>query len=357
MRDTSARDCEVLFDVSVSGRMDRGWQMGVLHQRTRTIKHGPMMDVTCFPVWDTQTAQAAKSEARRERHRKAQEALNRKNARRRLVRLVNENFTDGDLIVTCEYALGKQPQEDDRAARDIRNYLKRIAYLRKKRGMEPMRYIYITEVTSSAKYGVRYHHHVIMNGGIGREEAEECWIRRHGGRCNAKRAQAGEKHLGGFACYLTQDKRTRTMEKDGKNQQEKAMRRSWNPSKNLVDPEKRASEADKKISIRKAQRIAETMEDFGNAREILEKLYPGYELLEIKARRSRWTAGVYIAAEMRRKVRKNEQTGGQRGKRHAGAYGGRGADTGHAMGKDESRKASGTESAVPHTQRRKQGKG
>ena len=106
MRDTSARDCEVLFDTSVEGRLSPGWRMGVLRQRTRTIRHGPMMDVSCFPVWDTRTAQAAKNEARRERHKRAQEALNRKNARRRLVRLVNENFAAGDLIITCEYALG-----------------------------------------------------------------------------------------------------------------------------------------------------------------------------------------------------------------------------------------------------------
>ena len=306
MRDTSARDCEVLFDTSEEGKLSSGWRMGVLRQRTRTIKHGPMMDVACFPVWDTKTAQAAKSEARSERHRKAQDALNRRNARRRLVRLVNENFAEGDLILTCEYAQENQPKEDEQAAKDVRNYLKRIAYLRKKRGLDPMRYIYITEVTTSAKYGVRYHHHVIMSGGITREEAEDAWNRKHRGRCNAKRAQPGDKHLGGFACYMTQDKRGRAMDKDGKNPQEKAMRRSWNASHNLTDPDKKAKETDKKISIRKAQRIAETMGDFTNAKEILEKLYPGYELLEVTAKRSRWTAGVYINAEMRRKVRKNE---------------------------------------------------
>ena len=301
MRDTSARDCEVLFDMSVTGRLEADWRMGVLHQRTRTVKHGPMLDMACFPVWDTATAQRAKSEAKREAHKRAQDALNRKNARKKLIRLVNANFGSEDLIVCCEYALGKQPQDDGQAAKDIRNYIKRILYKRKKRGLPAMRYIYITEVTVSEKFGVRYHHHVIMSGGISREEAEDCWIKKHGGRCNAKRAQPGEKHLAGFACYLTLDKRNRTMEADGKNPQEKAMRKGWVSSKNLFDPEKHATEADKKISIRKAQRIAETMEDFGNAKEILERLYPEYELLEVEARRSRWTAGVYIYAQMRKR--------------------------------------------------------
>lgn len=301
MKDTSARDCEVLFDTSISGRLDPGWRMGVLAQRTRAIKHGPMLDVVCFPVWDTTTAQRAKSEAKREAHRKAQEALNRKNARKRLNRLTNANFGEGDLIICCEYPLGGQPQDDERAAKDIRNYIKRIVYLRKKRGLPPIRYIYITEVTVSEKFGVRYHHHVIMSGGITREEAEDCWLKKHGGRCNAKRAQPGEKHLSGFACYLTLDKRNRTMEQDGKNPQDKAMKKSWVSSKNLFDPEKRATEADKKISIRKAQRIAETMENFDNTKEIFSRLYPEYELMEVTAKRSRWTAGVYIYAELRRR--------------------------------------------------------
>ena len=315
MRDTSARDCEVLFDVSVSGRLDAGWRMGVLSQRTRTVKHGPMLDVSCFPVWDTQTARRAKSEAKREAHKRAQTALNRRNAKKKLIRLVNANFGEEDLILCCEYAQGKQPQDDEQAAKDVRNYLERIKYLRKKLGLPELRYIYITEVTVSEKYGVRYHHHVIMSGGISRDEAEACWIRKHGGRCNAKRAQPGEKHLSGFACYLTTDKRSRTMEKDGKNPQEKAMRRGWVSSKNLFDPEKHATEADKKISIRKAQRIAETMEDFGRAKEILERLYPEHELIEVEARRSRWTAGVYIYAQMRRR-REEPPQGRRRGRKN-----------------------------------------
>ena len=41
--DTSARDCMVLFDTSVEGKLACGWDSGVLHQRTRTVKAGPMV--------------------------------------------------------------------------------------------------------------------------------------------------------------------------------------------------------------------------------------------------------------------------------------------------------------------------
>ena len=297
--DTSAKDCLVLFDTTVGGRLEGGWAQGVLHQRVKTVKAGPMVYVECYPLWDTRTAAAARSEAKKEAQKRAQEKLNRKNARRKLDRLVNANFDAGDLIVTCTYGHGRQPRDDEEAARDIRNYMARIKYRRKRLGLEPMKYIYVTEITTSAAYGVRYHHHVIMSGGISRDEAEAAWGKKHGGICNAKICQPTDRHLTGFSRYLTEDKRERTIETDGKNPQRK-MRRNWTPSKNLVDPDDHATIADKKVSIRKAGRIAETVDNFDNAKEIFEKLYPGCRLLEVSAKRSRWTTGVYITAELRR---------------------------------------------------------
>ena len=66
------------------------------------------------------------------------------------------------------------------------------------------------------------------------------------------------------------NKASRTLEADGKNPQKRAMRRRWNPSKNLVDPLETV--ADKKISIRKAGRIAEAISDFDQAKETFTKL-------------------------------------------------------------------------------------
>lgn len=299
--DTSARDCLVLFDTRVEARLDEGWQSGVLRQRTRTVKAGPMVYMDCYPVWDTQTARAARTEAGRERHRRAQEALNRRNARRRLEQLVNANFAEGDLMLTCEYAHGREPGSDDQAARDIRNMIKRLRRRRARHTAAPMRYIYVTEVTVSARYGTRWHHHLILSGdGLTRGEAEDCWRKIHGGLCNARIAQPTERHLSGFARYLTQDKRTRTMEQDGRNPQARAMRRSWCASTGLIKPEDRATVADRKISIRKAGRIAETVADFDRAKAIFARLYPDCALLEIEAQRSRFTAGVYIRAVLRR---------------------------------------------------------
>mgnify|MGYP002590400779 CR=1 FL=1 len=173
--DTSARDCMVLFDTSVEGKLACGWDSGVLHQRTRTVKAGPMVYVDCYPVWDTAHARAASTEAKKEAHARAQKRLDAKNRANRLERLVNANFSAGDIMLTCEYPAGRQPGSDEQAKRDIRNMMNRVKRMRSRRGLPALRYIYITERTESAAYGVRWHHHVIMSGdGLTRGVFHEC---------------------------------------------------------------------------------------------------------------------------------------------------------------------------------------
>ncbi len=303
--DTRTRDCLALFDTTVGGRLDPGWAAGVLHQRTRTTKAGPMVYVESFPIWDTRTAARVRSEAAKEAHREAQARQDEKNARKKLVRKINANFDAGDMLITCEYPLHKQPQDEAQAQRDVQNYIRRVKTLRKRRGLPELRYIYVTEATQSAKYGQRVHHHVLLSGdGVTQDELEAVWIGKHGGLCNCRRAQPNDKHLTGLAKYLTADKRKRTMEQDGKNPQQRCGRRRWNCSKNLIDPPERV--ADKKISIRKAGQIAGlTLEE---ARPIFRRLYPDCVLLDLTVKRSPWAAGVYIEAELRRVSSSSSET-------------------------------------------------
>ena len=198
--DTSAKDCLALFDTSVEGRMENGWASGVLHQRTKTVKAGPMVYMDCYPVWDTKGASQARREAKKEAHAKAQARLDAKRRARRVEQLVNTNFGAGDMLLTCEYAQGHQPEDGAQAKRDIVNFLRRVNGLCAKRGLAMRRYIYVTEWTKSEKYGIRWHHHVILSGeGLTREDVEGKWTGRHGGYCNTRRAQPNEKHLSGFA--------------------------------------------------------------------------------------------------------------------------------------------------------------
>ena len=299
--DTSARDALALFDVSVEGKLEGGWARGCLRQRVKTITAGPMVDVECYPVWDTRTALAARAEAKREAHRKAQIRLDAKNAQKKLDRLINANFGAGDLFLTCLYDDKAQPPDAETAMKDARNFLRRVKTLRRRRGLPELKYIYVTEETHSAARGTRYHHHAILSGdGVTRDEIEALWDRHKGKRdryANSRRAKPNEKHLTGLAHYLTMDKAARSPEADGKNPQRRAGKRRWNSSLNLRQPVETV--ADKKISVRKAGQIAEATRE--NAREVFARLYPGCDLVEIEVKRSRWVAGVYVYAQLRKR--------------------------------------------------------
>ena len=99
------------------------------------------------------------------------ERLNERNARRKLMRLINANFSGaaGDLFVTLTHA---QPVDEAQAAREERNVLLRIARVRERKGLDALKYIAITECQSG-----RWHHHLIINGGLTLDELRAVWGR------------------------------------------------------------------------------------------------------------------------------------------------------------------------------------
>lgn len=276
----SAREYEVLFDQTA----DTGISIrpGVKACRTKTIKAGPVLECEIFPIWATQ-AQASQAKKAKGRTREAQKRLNERNAQKRITRKINANFGKGDLMITNTYRDGQQPETEEQAQRDMQNFTRRLKALRKRKGLGATKYVYITERTESKKYGIRYHHHAIISGdGLDRDEVEALWPY---GNSNTKRYQTNDRHLTGFAHYITKKKAT----------QEKITKRRWSASKNLDDP--KTTVADHKISVRKMQRIAAQIED--EARAIFERAYPGYILAEAPTIRwSEYCAGVYIYATM-----------------------------------------------------------
>ena len=97
------------------------------------------------------------------------ERLNERNARRKLMRLINANFSGaaGDLFVTLTHA---QPVDEAQAAKEERNVLLRIARARERKGLDALKYIAITECQSG-----RWHHHLIINGGLTLDELRAVW--------------------------------------------------------------------------------------------------------------------------------------------------------------------------------------
>ena len=282
---------EGLFDVIPSGGEDllaaywkteaTATRIGCMGYRTRTIKAGTRLEAEVYPIFGRsmeQTARREKLNLTRER----QSQLNTKRAKRKLVLLMENNFSyDRDIHVTLTYA-GSEPSLD-RCRKDIRNFLLRVKRQREKRGLEELKYIY----SIGHDAGQRIHVHMVMNGGIGRDELEKMWGK---GYANTIRLQAQGGGLQGMAAYLY-----RQNEK-ARDNGERAGFHMWSGSRNLKQPKEHVS--DTKISNRKVKKAAI---DFGAAgKAIMEKTYPGYVLESWQVLFSDVVDGVYIRAVMRR---------------------------------------------------------
>lgn len=268
--------------------MEQPGPEGILHEgvqgyRVKRIQAGDTLEIEGFPIWST-AATAGEARRQSEKHREAVRQVNMRNQQKNLRRLMNANFGKGDILLTLTYAPGQQPGSDQQAQKDIRNYLRRLRHKREKLGLPELKYIYITETTHGPA-GTKHHHHLIVNGGISRDEVERVWQK---GIANARSAQPDAFALSGWAHYMTKQKAT----------QEKAYHRGFACSKNLRKP--KITYADHKISRRMMQQIGQDMQSRGT--EILERLYPGYRMAEApQVRVSGYVPGGYLLARMIRK--------------------------------------------------------
>ena len=252
--------------------MPTGIRVGRMGYRTRTIKAGPRLEVEIFPIFgreDTGKARAAKQNVTPERIQR----LNEERSKRRLVQLADANFTDQDIHLTLTY---RDAPKYDQAQKDVKNFLRTVKRKREQRGMEPLKYIYTIEGDDDGRRE-RIHVHMLMNGGVDREELEAIWAR---GYANADRLQPNENGLEAIARYITKQQKNR---------------RKWCRSRNLKQPKQRTS--DSKVSNARVKRLAK---DFPNeAKEIMEKLYPGYRHVQTIMRYSDTVDGAYIRCVMR----------------------------------------------------------
>lgn len=265
-------------DYTLDTRPERPGKRGILLERTKTIKSGDYLECEIFPMV---LMEPGIREARRKRTPEQMREINRRNAVKKLERLMNANFTAGDLM---PHLTMDRPCSFEEMQKIVRNFFQRLRRLAAKRGAA-LRYIYVIE--TKQEHGQQRHHlHGVINGGwITRDEIEKLWGH---GLSRVDRVQQQEKGLAGFARYITQQKTT----------QERLMRRSWGASKGLRQPSVTVS--DHKFSRAAAAKIARDLE--GDARTILEKKYPGYRLIEQPViRYSDWLPGCYVYAMMERR--------------------------------------------------------
>lgn len=207
----------------------------------------------------------------------SQKRLNDKNAQRYMARLINANFSQGDLFVTFTWDDDNMPADTKEAQKQVSNFFKRINYRRKKRGFENCRYIYVLAVDDY----VRPHVHIVMSGDcMTRDEIEDAWT--HCRRKNSRRLEPDDGTLlSGLACYLSQNPH-------------KSKR--WQSSKNLIKPGK-ISRSYSKFTKKRVDRMAR---DYEVCRQEMQKAYPGYQFIDADIRYNGVTAAFYIYARLAR---------------------------------------------------------
>ena len=278
---------EDLFDVDPeqsAGLLENYWRdipteirVGRMGYRTRTIKAGPRLEVEIYPLFGRETS----GRLRAEKKNLTPEDVQRNNEERsirQLVRLMDENFGEEDLHLTLTY--NGTPPAYRRAKADAYNFLRAVKRRREKAGMPELKYVYSVGGGEGTKE--RTHVHIVLTGGISREELEEIWEK---GYANADHLQPNENGLEALARYLAGQQKSRIKG-----------RRRWVTSRNLRKPKQRTS--DTKVSNGRVKRLAH---DFPNSvKEIMEKLFQGYGHVKTIMRYSDVVDGVYIRTVMRR---------------------------------------------------------
>lgn len=252
----------------------------IANYAVKTICSGDIIEMEACPVFKRGTRSG--DAVRRGSTREAQRKINERNRRKHIVRYINANFGQGDVVITLTYA--QAPESDKRAISDMRNYIARLKRMHArmvKRGELPadheLKWLCTTETAS--KYGrpVRVHHHVVLNI-PDRDALEACWQQ---GRANARRLQPDRFALTALALYMTKTIKY-------------GLR--FTHSRNLTKPQE--TYAQRKLSRRRALAIVQDMD--AAAPEILGKLYPGCEFLNCDVKLSEFAQGGYIYAIMRR---------------------------------------------------------
>lgn len=241
------------------------------HYREKIYECGDYMEVHMYPVYRKAGVRRKKAKPTKE----CQKKLNQIHAENNCIRLAHANFTPQDMRLDATYDPKHHPVNDEQAARELTNFLDRVKRRRKKKGLPDLKYIAVTE---KGKRNGRYHHHLIINGGLSPQEIVELWGR---GYVRTDALQFGEDGIADLVRYILK--------------KPVVSKKRWNASKNLIRPQ--VKERDDRLSARKVKELAR---DTQNNREY-EKYYDGYYFSGANVVFNDTNGGVYIYARFYKK--------------------------------------------------------
>ncbi len=230
---------------------------------------GAYMDTEIYPVFGL----SGKRRGRCKPTSEIQEKINQRNAEKKLVRLVHTNFTEKDIALHLTH---REHVTAEEARRALQNYLRRVKRAWKERGLPALKYISCTEFGGE---GGRVHHHLIVNGGLSRDELEELWGL---GYANSKRLQFGEEGVAALTHYMAKSHE---------------FYKRWNASRNLIKPE--PITRDGVIGRRETEEMVRAIDE-KRAAVYFEERYPDFVFTDADFSENLVNRGLYITLEMRR---------------------------------------------------------
>ncbi len=247
---------------------------------TKTIQAGNQFEVEVYPEF---TKKEIKLFKLKKANNEAQRNLNDKNARKKVERIINNNFKKGDYWITLTYDNQHLPANALMAYRNMQNFIKRVNYHRKKRGLNKAKYIYVTEYCTNGE-AIRCHHHLIMDCGLPMDIVEKLWT--CGSRNNIRRVDPDECALTGLSRYLTKDPRGN---------------KRWCASTNLKKPQERKTYSTFKSShVKKIVKGDLSVKEFAEKiKEFAEKKYKNKIYLYEETRYNDFNGRFYIYIRMR----------------------------------------------------------
>ena len=255
---------------------------------TATIKAGNQLEVEIYPSFKKDIPEMIKRYKQKKRSgtSEKQKNVNDRNSKKKLIRLIHENFYTGDYW--CTLTFKDKPEDLETAEKLSKNFFRRINRARKKKGLENAKYVYVIE---EGTYGTeRFHLHMIMDNGLSKEEVEQKWGL---GLVTIRTLNYyKEENFIGVCKYMMKDEETykRTAFRlKGK--------RRWGSSKgNLVIP--KPSKNRTKMSKKKVMNMVLHQDGIG---EKLERDYPNYQFKEVEIRYNDWNGLFYIYARLQSK--------------------------------------------------------
>lgn len=271
--------------------------------REKHTKSGKLFEADFYPIWNDGRRLPSRA-PKTNKSTEEQARYNKRQAEKKLIRLVNTNFDTGDVFMSPTYEQSKAPQSEEEARRDIVNYLRRVKRKRnselkritkllsenpedkklkeqKEQLEKPFKYIYVIEKVTykTGKYAGRdnWHFHLFLTGGVDRDTLEDMWP--NGIRTNADRFQPEKFGPEAAAKYMS-----------------KAPQGSkrFCCSRNLDKP-KTSKPKDGRISARGVQMLATQRID---DKEYWERRYKGYRFVKCYARYNEYNGNWYVSVVM-----------------------------------------------------------